>query len=253
MEVDDRRTPDDEVGPQLAAGRDATIHDAGPGRVLRRTGPTRDLLSEAVVMEHVRAAGYPVPIVHRVGPGEQVLERVEGPTMLDDLQAHPWRVGRHARTLGELHTALHRITAPPDLRPYDPAGDTTGDEILHLDLHPGNVILSPSGPVVIDWNNVRRGPAAADVALTWILMGAFELDQAPLTGPWPTRLLARAERAAIPRIRRRLVRTFLEASGVRDEARALLPAVAAIRLEDRNVRPGEAVAIRAMVAREASS
>ena len=249
MEVDDRRTPDAEVGTQVAAGRDATIHDAGPGRVLRRTEATRDLHAEAVVMEHVRAVGYPVPIVHRVGPGEQVLERVEGPTMLDDLQAHPWRVGRHARTLADLHTRLHEIPAPDGLRPYE----IDGGAILHLDLHPGNVILSPSGPVVIDWNNVRRGPAAADVALTWILMGAFELDQEPPTGPWHRRALDRAERLVIPQIRRRLVRTFLEASGVELAARAILPAVATVRLEDRNVRPGEATAIRALVEREATA
>ncbi|MCB1014832.1 MAG: hypothetical protein KDB10_06900 [Acidimicrobiales bacterium] len=79
MEVDDRRTPDDELGPLLAAGRDATVHAAGADRVVRRTpSPDRDLRAEAEVMEHVRAAGYPVPRVFRVGPGEMVLERVDG-------------------------------------------------------------------------------------------------------------------------------------------------------------------------------
>jgi len=248
VEVDDRRTPDDELGPQIAAGRDATIHDAGPGRVLRRTAPERDLRGESEAMEHVRAAGYPVPVVHRVGPGEQVLERVDGPTMLADLEAHPWRVGAHARLLGDLHARLHRIGAPTGLRPYE----LEGDVVLHLDLHPGNVILAERGPVVIDWTNARRGPAAADVALSWILMGAFELDQEPLTGGPARRLVGRAERAAIPRIRRRLVRTFLAASGVADEARALLGPVAEVRLADRNVRPGEATAIRELVARHAA-
>ena len=90
MEVDDRRTPEAEVGPQIAAGRDATIHDAGPGRVLRRTPDPRDHALEALAMEHVRGAGYPVPQVFRRGPGELVLERIEGPTMLDDLAARPW-------------------------------------------------------------------------------------------------------------------------------------------------------------------
>lgn len=244
MEVDDRRTPDHELGPQLAAGRDATIHDAGPGLVLRRTPGPRDHTLEALVMAHVRAAGYPVPEVHRVGPGELVLERIDGPTMLDDLGAQPWRARRHARTLAELHARLHAIDAPDELLPHPVAGRS----VLHLDLHPGNVICSPSGPVVIDWANARRGAAEADVALTWILMGAFEVDEAPRAGSARARARARVERALVPRIRRTLLSTFLRDSGLQVEARAVLADVAEVRLTDRNVRPGEASAIRALVA-----
>jgi Ser/Thr protein kinase RdoA (MazF antagonist) len=39
------------------------------------------------------------------------------------------------------------------------------DRLLHLDLHPRNVLLSPRGPYVIDWANAARGPAALDPAL----------------------------------------------------------------------------------------
>ncbi|WP_426571154.1 phosphotransferase family protein [Aquihabitans sp. McL0605] len=248
MDVDERRTPDDEVGRQIAAGRDATIHAIGTDRVLRRIpGPQRDLLPEATAMEAIRATGYPVPEVFRVGPGEMVLARIDGPTMLDDLEAHPWRIDRHARTLADLHTRLHRITPPPGLVAYH----VPGDAVLHRDLHPGNVILSPDGPVVIDWTNVQRGDPAADVALSWILMAAFELDDEPITGSLPHRAFVRAERAITPWIRKRLVATFLRASGVVEEARAVLAAAAEDRLLDRNVRPGEALAIKALVAREA--
>ena len=113
------------------------------------------------------------------------------------------------------------------------------------------MILSPDGPVVIDWTNVRQGAAAADVALTWILMASFELDEEPLTGSLPQRLFTRAERAVMPRIRRRLVSTFLRASGMEEQARAALPGTAEHRLEDRSVRPGERLAVEALVAREA--
>lgn len=249
MEVDERRTPDAELGPQIAAGRDATIHAVGDDRVLRRTGPGRDLVTECVAMEHVRAAGYPVPQVFRVGPGEMVMARVDGPTMIEDLEAHPWRLGRHARTLADLHTRLHAI-APPlgaaGLRPHALAGDS----VLHQDLHPGNVICSPTGPVVIDWSNVCQGDGAADVALTWILMAAFELDTEPPTGSLVHRTFTRVERRATPWIRRRLVATFLAASGIEDRVRAALPAAAEYRLQDRSVRPGEVLAIQALVARE---
>lgn len=244
MEVDDRRTPDHEVGPQIAAGRDATIHEAGPGRVLRRTPGPRDHTLEALVMDHVRQAGYPVPQVFRRGPGELVLERIAGPTMLDDLAAHPWRTKQHARTLADLHRRLHEIVAPPELLPH-PVG---GAVVLHLDLHPGNVICSPDGPVVIDWSNARRGGGEADVALTWILMGAMEVDEAPLVGSAVAKARIRIERALVPRIRRTLLATFLESSGVHEEARAVLADVAEVRLTDPNVRPSEGLAIRKLVA-----
>ena len=250
VEVDGRRTPERELGPALAAGRDATVHALGDDRVLRRTpSPDRDLRTEAEVMEHVRAQGYPVPQVFRVGPGEMVLERIEGPTMLEAIEAKVWQVDRHARVLADLHTRLHALAPPADLTPHVEAA-LAGDAIVHQDLHPGNVLLSPAGPVVIDWTNARRADPDTDVALTWLLMAAFDHDVDPPTGSLPHRLVTRVERAAEPRLRARLVRTFLRASGRLDQARALLPAVAAHRLHDPNVRPGEADAICALVTRE---
>lgn len=250
MEVDERRTPVGELGLVLAAGRDATVHALGDDRVLRRTpSPDRDLRTEAEVMEHVRAHGYPVPRVFRVGPGEMVLERIEGPTMLEAIEAKVWQVDRHARVLADLHTRLHAIVPPADLAPHAEAA-LAGDAIVHQDLHPGNVLLSRAGPVVIDWTNARRADPDTDVALTWLLMAAFDHDVDPPTGSLPHRLVTKAERAAEPRLRARLVRTFLRASGRLDQARALLPAVAVHRLLDPNVRPGEADAIRALVTRE---
>jgi aminoglycoside phosphotransferase (APT) family kinase protein len=50
--------------------------------------------------------------------------------------------------LARLHAQLHEIEAPPEL------GD---GRLLHMDFHPGNVILSPDGPVVIDWGIARAG------------------------------------------------------------------------------------------------
>jgi aminoglycoside phosphotransferase (APT) family kinase protein len=247
MEVADRPVPNDELGPLLARGRDAAVFALGADRVARRTPERRDHAEEAAVMEHVRAAGYPVPRVWRIAPGEMVLERVEGPTMLEDLGRRPWRVDRHARTLAGLHRRLHAIDAPAGLRPHP----VDGHSVLHLDLHPGNVILAPAGPVVIDWTNAHRGDGAADIADTWITMALFEDDPgAPTsrTARWATAIVACAE----PAVRRRLVDRFLDAAG-RDDARRALHAAGERRRADPNVRPSEAAAIDALVAREARS
>ena len=234
MEVDDRRTAEGDLGPAVAAGRDATIYAVGADRVLRRTPDERSLVAEAATMEHVRRAGYPVPRVHRVGPGEMELDRVEGPTMLDDLGKRPWRMHAHADTLADLHHRLHAIAAPDDLAAFPVAGGC----VVHLDLHPGNVILSAAGPSVIDWTNARRAPGEADVALTWIILAAMDVDgSAPM-------------RALVSVFRRRFVKRFLAGAG-REDARRVLAAVGDHRAGDRNIRPSERMAIEALVVKEA--
>lgn len=111
-------------------------------------------------MRYARASGYPVPTVIEVSGPDLVLERIDGPTMQDALMSDRGTIDTHARALAELHGRLHRIAAPAWL---PSRGD--GDRLLHLDLHPKNVILAASGPVVIDWANAARGPAALDPAL----------------------------------------------------------------------------------------
>ena len=105
-----------------------------------------------------RAHGYPVPEVIDVRGTDMVMERVDGPTMQTQLRS-PWRLLANEHLLAELHAALHRFTAPDGVRVVGP-----GDTLVHLDLHPANVILSPRGPVVIDWANATSGHWADDVA-----------------------------------------------------------------------------------------
>jgi aminoglycoside phosphotransferase (APT) family kinase protein len=64
--------------------------------------------------------------------------------------------------LAELHVQLHDITAPDLLRPA-PIG--AGTAVLHLDLHPLNVIIGRNGPVVIDWTGASVGDPDLDVGL----------------------------------------------------------------------------------------
>ena len=148
----------------IAAGRASEIFDLGDGRVLRRFRAGGDPEREALVMRHVHAYGYPVPHVLDVATDSLVLEWIDGPTMLADVQRRPWRLRGHARALADLHERLHAIEAPQEL---PEAG--SGDRVLHLDLHPENVILSRSGPIVVDWTNARRGDPALDVAMTWVI------------------------------------------------------------------------------------
>jgi aminoglycoside phosphotransferase (APT) family kinase protein len=220
-------------GPVLARGREAVIHDAGHGRVLRRyLDASRSTELEANVMVHLAEHGFPVPgVVDAEGP-DLLMSRVDGPTMLDDAARRPWRLGAHARALAELHQLLHALPVPPGLRA--PFG--APEAILHLDLHPANVLLGAGGPVVIDWTNVSAGPAAIDEAQTWLLLATSEI---PATG-LQRRILALA--------RGLFLRALLARLG-RDAARSRLPLVAQLRQLDPNVTDAERLEIAALVDR----
>jgi aminoglycoside phosphotransferase (APT) family kinase protein len=126
---------------------------------------------EARTMEYARGHGFPVPAVHEVSEDgtELVMERIDGTTMLAVLGRQPWTIPGQGAVLAELHERLHEIPAP-DWIGGAPCGK--GDRLVHLDLHPLNVLVTKDGPVVIDWPNAARGDGNTDVALTWVLIAA---------------------------------------------------------------------------------
>lgn len=168
-----------EPGPLLASGRDADIFEYGPGLVLRRARTGRSLAAEARVMEYARAQGFPVPAVEELGDDgtSMVMQRIEGVDMVAALAKQPWTVSRQGRLLGELHRKLHEIAAPSWLAAA-PLGD--GEVLLHLDLHPLNVMLTADGPVVIDWTGACRGAGEVDVAMAWVLLVAGQIPGGPV-------------------------------------------------------------------------
>jgi Ser/Thr protein kinase RdoA (MazF antagonist) len=168
----DNNTGEQQPGTLIASGRAADVFDLGDGTVLRRYRSDHDVTAEGRLMQWLASAGIPVPVVHRAEGRDLVMERVDGPSMLDDLQRRPWRLWRHTKTLAEVQRRINTITAPswapsPNARP-------AGDVVVHGDLHPMNVMLGPAGPVVIDFTNAGRGSAAFDAATSFVLMSTFE-------------------------------------------------------------------------------
>jgi Ser/Thr protein kinase RdoA (MazF antagonist) len=214
----------------IGTGRSADVFAHGPGKVLRRYREPRDTEREVAAMQHARARGYPVPEARAINDTDIVMDRLDGPTMLDDLGRRPWRIDRHAALLASLHRRLHEISAP-DWLPV-PLGE--GRSLLHLDLHPDNVMLTARGPFVIDWPNVARGPSDADVAHTWIVLAC----STPTTG---------AYRQALSRIGRGLfLRGFLRRFD-RSRVAAHIDAAGAYRLANRTLPESELEAIHRLV------
>jgi aminoglycoside phosphotransferase (APT) family kinase protein len=137
------------------------------------------MAQEARTMAFLHEQGYPVPVVDELSDdgSELVMERIEGKSMVDAIAAAPWSVRRQGRTLAELHSRLHDIAAP-DFLPPGPVG--VGERVVHMDLHPLNVMLGPKGPVVIDWTNAAASDPLVDVGLAWVLMAAGQIPGNPM-------------------------------------------------------------------------
>jgi aminoglycoside phosphotransferase (APT) family kinase protein len=142
-----------------------------------------DTAGEGAVTEHVHAHGYPAPRVRPTGSRtDLVMERLSGPTMLQACLAGTLHVTEAGSILARLLRHLHTV---PALRSTDPAV-----RVLHLDLHPENVILTPDGPRVIDWSNTEEGDPALDWAVSAVILAQAAVAGDHLSGPARTMLTA---------------------------------------------------------------
>ncbi|GAA2130375.1 phosphotransferase [Streptomyces synnematoformans] len=171
----------------IGRGREADVYALTDGRVLRRYRSGGPAEAEARLTAYLAGTGFPVPHVYDAHDTDQVLERLDGPTMLSALRRRPWRVTAYGRMLARLHDRLHAVPAPEFLPPSPGSG--SGDRVLHLDLHPDNVILTARGPYAIDWRNAAAGDPACDVAMTVCILRGVELGPPEALG---VRLLLRA-------------------------------------------------------------
>ncbi len=212
----------DTPGRLIGAGRSADIYDIGSNRVLRRFRHSHDTRREADLMIYLAQAGFPVPAVYDAGGRDIVMERIEGRDMIADFGSRPWMVGKYGQILADLHNRLHQIDAPPGLRPAFEAGS----KVVHLDLHPANVMMTGRGPMVIDWSNAAAGAPAADVAIAYVIIASSETD-----------LLPAPLRAVVAPLRAAHLRQFLATA--RDDPTPVLASAARYRMNDPNVRPSE--------------
>lgn len=215
------------LGKPVASGRSADLFALGDDQLIRVRRDGDIASNEPIAMRLAERAGFPVPHVHSVEGRKMVLDRIDGRDMLDLLGDRPWRVLKYARTLADLHLRLRAIV------PDDPglSGDEPREALVHGDLHPGNVLMAADGPVVIDWENARAGPADLDAAITWLLLTVGDPDDASAV----LRLMVRLLRGV-------LIRTFL--AGVGRPSTAAVDLTCELRLDDQNMSPAERDRIR---------
>ena len=166
-------------GELLGTGRTADVYGVGLRRVLRRYRDGRDASKEAEAMRYLFKKGYPVPEVFDVAGADIVMAHLSGATMLKTMARKPLQIPEMAKTLARLQTRLNALAPPPFLEVK--FGEPSG--IIHLDLHPDNIMMTNSGPVVIDFANIAAGPASADAAsCTLLAVISFCATKAPNPG-----------------------------------------------------------------------
>jgi aminoglycoside phosphotransferase (APT) family kinase protein len=155
------------VTEPIAAGREADVFALDDLRVLRRYRNGGDATDEARIMAYVSGLGYPVPEVFEASGPDLIMERVTGPTMVQAFFAGDLGLAEAARMLADLLAHLHTLPVWPGAEP--------GASILHLDLHPENVMLTDRGPVVIDWRNATPGEADLDTGFTALILAQIAI------------------------------------------------------------------------------
>jgi uncharacterized protein (TIGR02172 family) len=209
----------------LASGITADIFPWGNDRVLKllhQHFPSSKAEREFEISRAVHAVGVSVPMAIDViqvgGRYGIVFERVEGPTLFRLGQNRPWLMFQFARQLAELHAQIHTRIAPSSLPSQHADIDRRikqnsmlsesdkqiahrilpelplGEALCHGDFHPGNILISHHGPVVIDWETASRGDPFGDVARTLVLL---QSAHPPASTPAQIRFLINMTRSPI--------------------------------------------------------
>jgi uncharacterized protein (TIGR02172 family) len=188
------------LGKLIGQGRTAEIYASGDTQALKlyyADWSASWVEQEAQVSRAVATTGLPVPATGKVlavdGRFGILFERVLGPSMLQQFSARPWTVAHSLRVFVDLHLAMHTRHVPglPSQREQlarsiseAPAASATiraqaleqldrlpDDHVLcHGDYHPDNILMTQTGPVIIDWGSASNGHPLADVARTELLL-----------------------------------------------------------------------------------
>ena len=192
------------LGAFIGRGYIAEVFAYGEGRVVKLLFDEDRMEaaeSEAHITISARKAGLPAPKVWETlnvnGRPGIIMERIEGATMMRWGTNFPWRIYTGAVMMARLHAEMHSKIGEdtPELRDRLRRGIeesevieddlrkpalkrleslSDGDSICHGDFHPDNIMMSKSGPVIIDWEFGANGRPEADVARTVVLVQSGE-------------------------------------------------------------------------------
>jgi aminoglycoside phosphotransferase (APT) family kinase protein len=207
------------LGDVVARGSRSAVRAFGRGAVIKVPDPGTPvewILAEAKHVEAVRATGAPAPrllgVEEIAGRAATVWERVDGVSMWQRVVDRPDLSGQMGRLLADVQLGLFELVPPVTLPTQRDRltskirrAATTVDasvgralgmlppragplRLCHGDMHPSNVILTPGGPVIVDWFDACRGEPVADIARSSLLLGDGTHTPTHLPGADPATL-----------------------------------------------------------------
>jgi thiamine kinase-like enzyme len=194
------------IGELLGIGNTASVYQWGKTEVIKIFHDQRcsmhEAKKEAKNAEIINNLNLRTPkysgLLEYEGKSCLIYERIDGPTMLMQIEPTKLSVSHYAKLMARLHLELHhveikfnsnlkteitnKINTAEVIKEYEKPiiidilnALPEGNVICHYDFHPGNIILSSNGPIIIDWMNVLVGNQAADVTRSSMMIQSHAL------------------------------------------------------------------------------
>ena len=231
----------------IALGRTAEIYAWKNNTILKLFYdwvPARDAHHEASIHQKIQIHQLPLPkLIEETnlnGRAGIVYERVQGTDMLTVLFQKMWRLPSLIKQMAALQFQLHQVKVPdlPTLKDkirHDisnvPLLSQNEKELLlnqvdqlpdhqnlcHFDFHPGQIILTETGPVIVDWITACQGDPAGDIARTLILLkfaalpdpGFFKQTLVKIISRWISRIYLNHLGKSDPQFDLKLIQTWM--------------------------------------------
>ena len=204
LDTNKEHTMSRDLGNPISSGRTAEIYHWDQEHVLKLFYDwvaLENIENEARIACTIYQNGLPVPevgeIIHVNNRTGLIYQRINGTSLFTMGKRKPWNVPRYLRRSAELHVQIHSRTIsanlpsqrqilernilqtvglPNHLRAKALAALDAmpeGNQLCHGDFWGGNILMSPRGEVVIDWNRASYGNPLADLARTTNAAMAF--------------------------------------------------------------------------------
>lgn len=158
----------------LTRGRSSDVYLLNDTEVVRRLHDPNETFRNVDLIRHLNAERFPTArVIQSQGP-DLIMERLNGATLLQALDVQDVGIAEGVRILLDLHETLHALPVPPS--GVAPKVVGRGECIIHLDLHPANVLMTSDGPFLIDWESAGLGPAGLDLATTALVFAEIVAD-----------------------------------------------------------------------------
>lgn len=198
-----------ELGPKLGEGATADVYAWGEGRIVKLYRPEFKASAarhEERVTRIAFEAGAPAPRSHGVveidGRIGIVMSRCDGDTLFAHVASRRLTPQEMGAIGARLHHAIHALPYPSPIWtfrswalasiellreqrvPDDVLERVTevlmtlpeGGVLCHGDLHPGNILVTATGPVAIDWTSAVQGDPLMDIARQHLTFAMIPAD-----------------------------------------------------------------------------